>query len=195
MAKRCFRMGVNVLEKDFLYYASLGHKTSSVEPSLFSKLLGFRKGTSVLSLENIKESLSITKHFVNVLFEMGSDSAILFIDLEEGSNVSTKFCALKALEPHFTENWSSGTLTNAVLDYKVDAIFILSAKESSFIIQEANKLNIPVIGVVDSDTTANLLTYPILANDNSIELRHQLTVDISLTILEAKLIRYGLSCA
>jgi ribosomal protein S2 len=55
-------------------------------------------------------------------------------------------------------------------------------------------LNIPVIGVVDSDTTANLLTYPILANDNSIELRHQLTVDISLTILEAKLIRYGLSC-
>ena len=125
---------------------------------------------------------------------MGSDSAILFIDLEEGSNVSTKFCALKALEPYFIENWSSGTLTNAVLDYKVDAIFILNAKESSFIIQEANKLNIPVIGVVDSDTTANLLTYPILANDNSIELRHQLTVDISLTILEAKLIRYGLSC-
>ena len=123
----------------------------------------------------------------------GHNHAILFIDLEEGSNVSTKFCALKALEPHFIENWSSGTL-NAVLDYKVDAIFILNAKESSFIIQEANKLNIPVIGVVDSDTTANLLTYPILANDNSIELRHQLTVDISLTILEAKLIRYGLSC-
>lgn len=187
-------MGVKVLEKDFLYYASLGHKTSSVEPSMFSNLLGFRKGTSVLNLEKTKESFLVTKHFISVLFEANTNSTILFIDLDEGSNASTKFCALKALEPYFVENWSSGSLTNCVLDYKIDAILTLNAKESSFIIQEANKLNIPVIGMVDSDTTTNLLTYPILANDNSLELRHKLSADVSFTILEAKLINYGLSC-
>lgn len=195
MAERCIRMGVKVLNKDFLYYASLGHKATSVDPTTFSSLSGFRQGISVFNIEKIKESVLITKHFIASLFKLDGSSSILFIDLEEVSNVSTKSCALRALEPYFIDNWSSGILTNSIVSHKIDAILVLSAKDNNFIIQEANKLNIPVISVVDSDVNVNMVSFPIWGNDNSIEFRHQLTAEMSSMILESKLMKYGLSCS
>ena len=188
-------MGVNTLDKDFLYYASLGHKATSVDQGSYSSISGFRQGISLINIEKIKESFLLSKHFVKSLFEINAGSSILFINLDETSSIVTKFCALKSLEPYFIENWSSGTLTNSIPKHKIDAIIVLSAKDNTFIIQEAGKLNIPVIGVVDSDTTVNLVSYPIWSNDNSIELQYRITSEISSVILEAKLTQFGISCS
>jgi len=106
----------------------------------------------------------------------------------------TRFCALKSLEPYFIENWSSGTLTNTISKHRIDAIIVLSTKDNNFVIQEASKLNIPVIGLVDSDTTVNLVSYPVWANDNSVEVQYKITSEISDIILEAKLTQFGVSC-
>jgi ribosomal protein S2 len=97
------------------------------------------------------------------------------------------------MQPFLIKNWSSGTLTNIVVDHKIDIIFMLSAKANNFILQEAKKLNIPVVAVVDTDTNANLISFPIWLNDDSINLHHELTVLISSAILESNLIKYGLS--
>ncbi len=48
-----------------------------------------------------------------------------------------------------------------------DAIFISSLKESQLIINEARITNIPVIGIVNTDSDPKQLVYPIPANDNA----------------------------
>jgi small subunit ribosomal protein S2 len=98
------------------------------------------------------------------------------------------------VQPFFVKNWFSGALTNVLLKDKVDVIFLLSSKDNNFILQEAQKLNIPVIALVDSDTSSNMVTFPIWANDNSLELQHFVTKFISDTIIETQLMTYGLDC-
>lgn len=180
------------ISKDFLYYAELGHKVESVNPKSYSNLLGFRKNVSLINSEKIKESLSLTNQFLGSALSK-ENCSILFVNLNNDSNISTKLCALRSMQPFLIKDWSSGTLTNIVVNHKIDIIFMLSAKANNFILQEAKKLNIPVVAVVDTDTNANLISFPIWLNDDSINLHHELTVLISSVILESNLIKYGLS--
>ena len=49
-----------------------------------------------------------------------------------------------------------------------NAIVIVDGKTESIAIQEAKKLEIPIICIVDSNTDPSLCDYPIPANDDSI---------------------------
>jgi len=186
-------MGIKTFNKDFLHYASLGHKSKSVDPKSYSNLLGFRKGLSLINLEKIKSGFSTAGNFVELL-TLSSSSSILFINLDEDSNNVTRLCALKAMQPFLIKGWSSGTLTNTVSKYKVGAIFLLSARNHGFILQEANKLNIPVIALVDTDSSSNLVSFPIWLNDDSIDLHREVSVAISLLVLKARLLNYSFQC-
>lgn len=185
-------VGKKNVSKDFLYYAQLGHKTKSVSPKTYSNLLGFRKNVSLINVERIKESLSLSSQFITFVLSKRLGS-ILFVNLDNDSNISTKVCALRSIQPFLVKDWSSGTFTNIVSEHKIDIIFMLSAKTNNFILQEAKKLSIPVVAVVDTDTNSNLVSYPIWLNDDSIDLRHNLTIFISSIILHANLTNYGLS--
>ena len=188
-------MGVKTFSKDFLFYASLGHKSEAVDPKAYANLLGFRNNTSVLNIEKTRESLFLTSMFLKSVFTKKKGKAsVLFLNLNEESNVVTKACAFKSVQPFLVKNWFSGALTNVLLKDKVDVIFLLSSKNNNFVLQEAQKLNIPVIALVDSDTSSNMVTFPILTNDNSLELQHFVTKFISDTIIETQLMTYGLGC-
>jgi len=180
------------ISKDFLYYAELGHKTKSVNPKAYSNLLGFRKNVSLINVERIKESLSIVDQFITSVLDK-KNCSILFVNLDNESSGSTKLCALRSMQPFLVKDWSSGTFTNVVAEHKIDVIFVLSAKTNNFILQEAKKLSIPVVAVVDTDTNSNLISFPVWLNDDSIDLRHDLTILISSVILQANLTSYGLS--
>lgn len=55
------------------------------------------------------------------------------------------------------------------LDKRPDILIILHAKDHSVAINEANQINIPSIGIVDSNANGVNLTYPIIGNDDSLE--------------------------
>ena len=55
------------------------------------------------------------------------------------------------------------------LDYLPDLIFILDTNQHRMTLKEANKFNIPTIGVVDSNCNPEGITYPIPGNDDSLE--------------------------
>lgn len=187
-------MGINKFTKDFLYYGSLGHKSKSVDSKVYSNIVGYRKNVSVINVEKTKEILFLVNQFLKLIF-IKKDTAILFINLNEDSKSVTKLCALRSVESFLVNNWSSGTFTNVISNNKVDVIFVLGSKDNYFVIQEANKLNIPVIGIVDSDTNSNMVSFPIWANDNSIDLCYSITHNISDIIIETKLLNYGFSCS
>jgi small subunit ribosomal protein S2 len=50
-----------------------------------------------------------------------------------------------------------------------DLVIILNTKENKIALREAKRLNIPTIGIVDSDMDPNLVTYPIIGNDDSLK--------------------------
>jgi ribosomal protein S2 len=91
------------------------------------------------------------------------------------------------------DGWASGTLTNVVSKNRITAIFLLSSKKTYFVIEEATKLNIPVISFVDTDSTLNNVSFPLWLNDNSVQLDHVLTSVLSDIIIKATLNKHALS--
>jgi len=53
-------------------------------------------------------------------------------------------------------------------------------------------MNIPVVGLVDSDANSNMVSFPLLLNDNSVNLDYIVTSLISNSVLEIKLLNFGL---
>ena len=51
---------------------------------------------------------------------------------------------------------------------KPDAVFITDMVKDNIAVAEANKLNIPLIAICDTNTNPNLATYPIAANDDAV---------------------------
>jgi ribosomal protein S2 len=48
-----------------------------------------------------------------------------------------------------------------------DVVFVIDAKKERLAIQEANKLGIPVVGVIDSNVNPDGIDFPIPGNDDS----------------------------
>ena len=51
---------------------------------------------------------------------------------------------------------------------KPDLIILINSSDNKDLIQEANNLNIPIIGIVNSNTKPLGITYPVSGNSNSI---------------------------
>lgn len=52
-----------------------------------------------------------------------------------------------------------------------DLVILLNTKENRFAAKEATLMNIPTIGIVDTDVDPRLVTYPIPANDESVRVQ------------------------
>lgn len=58
-----------------------------------------------------------------------------------------------------------------ILDMKdlPDALFVVDPKKEYIAVEEARKLNIPIVGIVDTNCDPDLIDYPIPANDDAIK--------------------------
>ena len=67
---------------------------------------------------------------------------------------------------------------------KPSVIFLFHARGSENVIREANRANIPLVGVVDSDADPSLVDYPIPGNDDSISVMAWMASLIQVALLE-----------
>jgi len=74
-----------------------------------------------------------------------------------------------------------------------DVIFVLDVGYEKNAISEANKLGIPVVGVVDSNNSPERIDYVIPGNDDSIRAVKLYCESASQAILDAKTASFGLS--
>ena len=51
---------------------------------------------------------------------------------------------------------------------KPDAVFVVDPKREHIAVTEAQKLDVPVIALANTDTNISGITYPIVANDGSL---------------------------
>ena len=67
-----------------------------------------------------------------------------------------------------------------------DMIFIVDSKKERTAILEAKKLNIPVIGLIDTNCSPEDITYPIPGNDDAIRSVKLITTVLANAVVEAK---------
>ena len=67
-----------------------------------------------------------------------------------------------------------------------DAVIIVDAKLENTAVKEANRLGIPIVAMVDSNTDPNIVDFPIPANDDSLRTIQLIIGSIADSILEVK---------
>jgi len=67
-----------------------------------------------------------------------------------------------------------------------DAVFIVDPKKERIAVQEARKLKIPIIAVIDTNCDPDEITYPIPGNDDAIRAVKLMVSKISDAIIEGK---------
>ena len=67
-----------------------------------------------------------------------------------------------------------------------DAIFVIDPRKESIAIAEARKLNIPIIGIVDTNCDPDEIDYVIPANDDAIRAVKLLTSKMADAVVEGK---------
>ena len=79
--------------------------------------------------------------------------------------------------------------TNEIVDYMrtlPDILYVVDVRAEKIAVAEANKLGIPIIAMVDTDSDPDLVTYPIPANDDAMKSVKFITSKIVDAILEGK---------
>ena len=66
------------------------------------------------------------------------------------------------------------------------ALFIVDIKKEKIAVQEARRLKIPIVAIVDTNTDPNLVDYPIPGNDDAIRAVKLLTMTMANAVLEGK---------
>ncbi|XP_042365298.1 28S ribosomal protein S2, mitochondrial [Plectropomus leopardus] len=152
----------------------LGHKKGCRHRLMEPYLYGCRLDQDIIDLDQtvelFQQALNFTAH---VAYRGG---VILFVSRRRqfGHLVEStaKFCG----EYAHTRYWQGGLLTNAPIQYGPgvrlpDLIVFLSTLNNVFQthvgIRDAAKMNIPTVGVVDSNSNPSLVTYPIPGNDDT----------------------------
>ncbi len=70
-------------------------------------------------------------------------------------------------------------------------VFVVDTKREALAVKEANKLNIPIIGIVDTNADPNEVQYPIPANDDAIRAIKLICSVMSKAVLDGQAERNG----
>ncbi|KAJ7308356.1 hypothetical protein JRQ81_008895 [Phrynocephalus forsythii] len=171
----------------------LGHKKGCRHRLMEPYLFGCRLDVDIIDLEKtmvlLQSALNFTAH---IAYRKG---IVLFVSRNRQFCYQIETAAKECGEYAMARPWLLGLFTNAHLRYRhgvrlPDLVVLLGALGNAFqpheAIVEAAKMNIPTVGVVDTNCNPSLITYPIPGNDDSssaIELYLKL---FKMTIVRAK---------
>lgn len=153
----------------------IGHAAPLLHYSNLPFVYGTRNGITVMHLEH---TLAELRRASNVVREVAANKGlIVFVGTRTGTGRVVEKAARQAGSYWVTRRWVAGTITNAasVLPAtnwpipKPDLLVLANLPENSIALAEALAANIPTIGLVDSDCNCGSVSYPIHANDDSVQ--------------------------
>uniref|UniRef100_A0A8D0C5Z4 Small ribosomal subunit protein uS2m n=1 Tax=Salvator merianae TaxID=96440 RepID=A0A8D0C5Z4_SALMN len=152
----------------------LGHKAGCRHRFMEPYIFGCRLGQDLFDLQqtliHLQLALTFTAH---VAYRKG---IILFVNRNRQFSHQVDTAAKECGEYAHTRYWQGGLLTNAHVQYGAgvrlpDLLVFFSTLNNVFephvAVRDAAKMNIPTVGVVDSNCNPSLITYPIPGNDDS----------------------------
>ncbi|KAH9499334.1 28S ribosomal protein S2, mitochondrial [Bulinus truncatus] len=153
----------------------LGHNAGLRHESMTPYIFGCRQGTDIIDLE---QTLPLLQHALNICAHIVYHGGlVLFICRNLQFLPLVEKTAREVGEYAHCRPWKRGIFTNAANIFNTLPIYpelciFLNTQDTVFEthrgVIEANKLLIPSIGIVDTNTDcASLITYPIPGNDDS----------------------------
>lgn len=151
-----------------------GHKVGSLNDRMKPYLFGSRLDHTIFDLEQTAEHL---KRALNVAAHTALQGGIILFFCRSSINTHiVEKTAKECGEFAHTRYWRGGTFTNSKVQFKAvtrlpDLCIFLNTLNNVMLqhtaIRDAAKMNIPTIGIVDSNCSPDLLTYVIPGNDDS----------------------------
>lgn len=160
-----------------------------MEPYIF----GCRLDQDIIDLDQTMQHLQLALNFTaHIAYRKG---IILFISRKRQFCHLVESTARECGEYAHTRYWQGGLLTNAHIQFGPgvrlpDLLIFLSSLNNVFephvAIRDAAKMNIPTVGVVDTNCNPCLITYPIPGNDDSPTAMELYCKLFRMTIIRAK---------
>ncbi|CAD5225035.1 unnamed protein product [Bursaphelenchus okinawaensis] len=168
----------SVLDMQKMFDARIwyGHKMGTLKPNMKWALYGERLGTCVFDLNITKQHFEKALTFLSMIAYRGG--MVLFVSSNRQTMHLVERKAKEVGEYAHTRKWTESNLTNIKQLFGAplrlpDMIIFLSTLTSTLEkhpgIVEAAKLTIPTIGIVDSNSEPNYITFPIPGNDDSVQ--------------------------
>lgn len=157
------------VEELFTSRVHLGHKAGAWNPLMKDYIYGTRSGVHIIDLEQTRNHLNTA---LNVAAHIAyRNGIILFVNERSPFERITQEAARGCGAFFVVQKWRPGTLTNS---YKLlntlrlpDLVLFFSVPPSKTAIKEVAMCSIPAVGVLDTDCSPNLITYPVPGNDDS----------------------------
>src|SRR5699024_163302 len=173
-----------------------GHQTRRWNPKMKKYIFTERNGIYIIDLQKTVKMVEEAYNFVKDLAADGG--SILFVGTKKQAQDSVRDEAIRSGMYYVNQRWLGGTLTNFktirksinrlkdIEKMEEDGTFEVDQRKERIAIAEARKLNIPIIGMVDTNCDPDEIDYVIPANDDAIRAVKLLTSKMADAILEVK---------
>lgn len=167
----------------------LGHATHKLNPKMVPYVFGERAGIHILDLEKTLACLRVAYRAVMDIVAQGG--SVLFVGTRDSIQRLTYEAAVDCGQYYVNLRWLGGTITNRgnVLRSESllpDLLIVLDYPNDAKALHEANKGNIPVMAICDTDCDPSLVTYPIPANDDAFASVELVARTLSLAAIEGR---------
>ncbi|XP_071948103.1 small ribosomal subunit protein uS2m-like [Antedon mediterranea] len=162
------------LETLFDANVHLGHKEGLLDLNMKPYLFGIRREQCIIDLEKTVPRLQLALNFAaHIAYRKG---IILFVNRTPQHVNLTEKTAKECGEFAQTRKWQGGCFTNAQVqigpgtrlpDLLIFTNMLNDVLNQHLAVKDAAKMNIPTIGIVDTNCNPNLITYPVPGNDDS----------------------------
>lgn len=152
-----------------------GHKEDTMHNNMRQYIFGSRLGHLIIDLEQTAPLLRDALNFAAHLAYRGG--VILFVSRYYQHCPIVEQTAIDCEEYAHTRSWRSGLFTDSESLFKStirlpDLVIFTSTLndvlETHPCVTESAKMNIPTIGIVDTNSDPTIITYPVPGNDDSV---------------------------
>ena len=186
-----------------------GHQTRRWNPKMAKYIFTERNGIYIIDLQKTVKKVEEAYNFMKEIAETGKP--VLFVGTKKQAQEAIKEEAERCGMFYVNERWLGGMLTNyktiqtrikklRALKEKLEknlngikempelpgAMFVVDPRKENIAIQEATRLGIPVVGIVDTNCDPDELDYAIPGNDDAIRAVKLITGAMATAIIEGR---------
>ena len=173
-----------------------GHQTRRWNPKMKRFIFTDRNGIYIIDLQQTLTYIDKAFEFVKETVAHGG--TILFVGTKKQAQEAVKNEAERVGMPYVNHRWLGGMLTRertklervlggiADMSKIPSALWIIDTNKEHIAVSEAQKLNIPVVAILDTNCDPDVVDYPIPGNDDAIRSTGLLSRLISTAVAEGK---------
>ena len=137
-----------------------GHQTRRWNPKMKPFIFGERNGIYILDLK--QTMLGADKAYTFLKETAAKGGTVLFVGTKKQAQEPIAAQAERCGMPYINQRWLGG------MTALPQAIFVVDSKREEIAIREANRLHIPVVSLLDTNSDPDVIDYGVPANDDAI---------------------------